>query len=84
MEDAIRIVFAIGFALVVLGIGRADARSVEPFDLLLLLVLGDVARQGVAASGYSPSGAVLAGVLFACTTLALCPSTSPKPTSTRF
>ncbi|MDQ3778510.1 MAG: hypothetical protein M3310_06575 [Actinomycetota bacterium] len=83
MDVAVRIAFALAFAFVVLRSTRADLRSVEPFDVLLLLVVGDVARQVVAASGYSPTGTLLAGAAVACTTLALCRSTSPKPTSLR-
>ena len=83
MELALRIVFAVAFALVAARSARRELGSIEPFDLLLLLVIGDLGRFVIAASGYSPSGALLAGLVFGCTTLALCRSTSPKPTSSR-
>jgi uncharacterized membrane protein YcaP (DUF421 family) len=40
--------------------GRRELRQMEPFDLILLVVLGDLIQQGVTQSDYSLTGAVLA------------------------
>ncbi len=42
-------------------IGRRELSSLEPFDLILLVVLGDLIQQGVTQSDYSLTGLVLAG-----------------------
>jgi len=34
-------------------IGRRELSSMEPFDLILLVVLGDLVQQGVTQSDYS-------------------------------
>lgn len=41
-------------------IGRRELSSLEPFDLILLIVLGDLVQQGVTQSDYSVTGLVLA------------------------
>jgi uncharacterized membrane protein YcaP (DUF421 family) len=46
-------------------IGRRELSSLEPFDLILLIVLGDLIQQGVTQSDYSFTGLVLAGGTFA-------------------
>jgi uncharacterized membrane protein YcaP (DUF421 family) len=59
---------AVGFCfLVVLTrlIGRRELSSMEPFDLILLIVLGDLIQQGVTQSDYSLTGLVLTGGTFA-------------------
>jgi uncharacterized membrane protein YcaP (DUF421 family) len=59
---------AVGFCfLVVLMrlIGRRELSSMEPFDLILLIVLGDLIQQGVTQSDYSLTGLVLTGGTFA-------------------
>ena len=45
-------------------IGRRELSSLEPFDLILLIVLGDLIQQGVTQSDYSFTGLVLAGGTF--------------------
>ena len=42
-------------------VGRRELGSMEPFDLILLIVLGDLVQQGVTQSDYSVTGLVLAG-----------------------
>jgi uncharacterized membrane protein YcaP (DUF421 family) len=42
-------------------VGRRELSSMEPFDLILLIVLGDLVQQGVTQSDYSVTGLVLAG-----------------------
>ena len=40
-------------------IGRRELSSLEPFDLILLIVLGDALQQGLTQDDYSVTGAVL-------------------------
>jgi uncharacterized membrane protein YcaP (DUF421 family) len=41
-------------------VGRREMSSMEPFDLILLVVIGDLVQQGVTQSDYSVTGALLA------------------------
>ncbi|HET9185049.1 MAG TPA: YetF domain-containing protein [Solirubrobacterales bacterium] len=41
-------------------LGRRELGSMEPFDIILLVVIGDLVQQGVTQSDYSVTGAVLA------------------------
>src|SRR5204862_8102026 len=41
-------------------IGRRELSSLEPFDLILLIVLGDAVQQGLTQDDYSLTGAFLA------------------------
>jgi uncharacterized membrane protein YcaP (DUF421 family) len=52
-------------------IGRRELSSLEPFDLILLVVLGDLIQQGVTQSDMSVTGAVLAAGTFAVMVLAV-------------
>ncbi len=52
-------------------IGRRELSSFEPFDLILLVVLGDLIQQGVTQSDMSVTGAVLAAGTFAVMVLAV-------------
>jgi uncharacterized membrane protein YcaP (DUF421 family) len=40
--------------------GRRELSSLEPFDLVLLIVLGDAVQQGLTQDDYSVTGAVIA------------------------
>jgi uncharacterized membrane protein YcaP (DUF421 family) len=40
-------------------IGRRELASLEPFDLILLVVLGDLVQQGVTQDDYSVTGAFI-------------------------
>ena len=42
-------------------IGRRELSQLQPFDLILLVVLGDLIQQGVTQSDYSVTGLLLAG-----------------------
>jgi uncharacterized membrane protein YcaP (DUF421 family) len=42
-------------------VGRRELSSLEPFDLVLLVVLGDLVQQGVTQSDYSFTGLMIAG-----------------------
>jgi uncharacterized membrane protein YcaP (DUF421 family) len=46
-------------------IGRRELGSLEPFDLILLIVLGDSVQQGVTQDDYSLTGAFLVVGTFA-------------------
>ncbi len=50
------------FALYVLMriIGRRELSKLEPFDLILLIILGDAVQQGLTQDDYSLTGAMLA------------------------
>ena len=41
-------------------IGRRELSALEPFDLILLVVLGDLVQQGLTQDDYSVTGALLA------------------------
>jgi uncharacterized membrane protein YcaP (DUF421 family) len=41
-------------------VGRRELSSLEPFDLILLIVVGDLVQQGLTQDDYSLTGAVLA------------------------
>lgn len=41
-------------------LGRRELSSMEPFDIILLVVIGDLVQQGVTQSDYSVTGALLA------------------------
>ena len=41
-------------------VGRRELSSLEPFDLILLIILGDAVQQGLTQDDYSLTGAMLA------------------------
>jgi len=43
------------------AVGRRELSTLEPFDLILLVVLGDLIQQGVTQNDFSVTGAMLAG-----------------------
>src|SRR3954463_9280913 len=49
-------VFALVF-VVTRAVGRRELSSMEPFDMILLVVIGDLVQQGVTQSDYSLTGA---------------------------
>src|ERR671938_663544 len=46
-------------------IGRRELSALEPFDLILLIVLGDAVQQGLTQDDYSVTGAILVVGTFA-------------------
>jgi uncharacterized membrane protein YcaP (DUF421 family) len=52
--------------LVTRAVGRRELSSLEPFDMILLVVIGDLVQQGVTQSDYS-----LTGVFIVLSTLAI-------------
>jgi uncharacterized membrane protein YcaP (DUF421 family) len=60
MDLVIRAAFGFFFILVVTrAVGRRELSSMEPFDLILLVVAGDLVQQGITQSDYSVTGMVL-------------------------
>ncbi len=61
MDIVIRaaVIFIFVFALTRL-VGRRELNSLEPFDLILLVVVGDLVQQGVTQNDESLTGALLA------------------------
>jgi uncharacterized membrane protein YcaP (DUF421 family) len=56
--------------LVTRVVGRRELASLEPFDLILLIVTGDLVQQGVTQNDYSVTGALTAiGTMAALTVL---------------
>ena len=64
------VVFVFVF-LVTRAVGRRELSSMEPFDLILLVVIGDLVQQGVTQSDYSMTGAVTVVATLALMTVAL-------------
>jgi uncharacterized membrane protein YcaP (DUF421 family) len=57
MDLVLRTVFVFVLILVVTrAVGRRELSSMEPFDLILLVVIGDLVQQGVTQSDYSLTG----------------------------
>src|SRR3954447_20921085 len=56
--------------LVTRAVGRRELSSMEPFDLILLAVIGDLVQQGVTQSDYSLTGATIVIATLAVLTVA--------------
>jgi uncharacterized membrane protein YcaP (DUF421 family) len=58
MDLVFRTVFVFVLIFVVTrSVGRRELSSLEPFDMILLVVIGDLVQQGVTQSDYSITGA---------------------------
>jgi uncharacterized membrane protein YcaP (DUF421 family) len=51
-------------------IGRRELSTLEPFDLILLVVIGDLVQQGVTQNDYSVTGALIVVATIALMTVA--------------
>jgi uncharacterized membrane protein YcaP (DUF421 family) len=61
MDIVLRAIFAFFFVLLVTRIvGRRELSSLQPFDLILLVMIGDLVQQGVTQNDFSVTGLVLA------------------------
>jgi uncharacterized membrane protein YcaP (DUF421 family) len=61
MDIVLRAAVAFAFILLLTRIvGRRELGTLEPFDLILLVVIGDMVQQGVTQSDMSVTGALLA------------------------
>jgi uncharacterized membrane protein YcaP (DUF421 family) len=55
---------AIGFFFVLFltrVVGRRELSSLEPFDLILLVMIGDLVQQGITQNDFSVTGMILVG-----------------------
>ena len=71
MDIVIRAAVAFLFILLVTRIvGRRELNTLEPFDLILLVTIGDLVQQGVTQNDFSVTGLLLAvGTIAALTVL---------------
>jgi uncharacterized membrane protein YcaP (DUF421 family) len=61
VDIALRGIALFGFIyLLTRVIGRRELSSLQPFDLILLIVLGDTIQQGLTQDDYSITGALIA------------------------
>jgi uncharacterized membrane protein YcaP (DUF421 family) len=61
MDIVIRATVAFVFILVLTRVvGRRELNSLEPFDLILLVTIGDLVQQGVTQNDFSVTGLMLA------------------------
>ena len=61
MDIVVRAIFAYLFVLLLTrAVGRRELSSLEPFDLILLVMIGDLVQQGVTQNDFSVTGAYLA------------------------
>jgi uncharacterized membrane protein YcaP (DUF421 family) len=61
MDIVVRALVAFAFVLLVTRIvGRRELSSLQPFDLILLVMIGDLTQQGVTQNDFSVTGIVLA------------------------
>ena len=61
MDIVIRAAIAFLFILLLTRIvGRRELNSLEPFDLILLVTIGDLVQQGVTQNDFSVTGLILA------------------------
>ena len=63
---------AIGFLFVFLltrVVGRRELSSLEPFDLIMLVMIGDLVQQGITQNDFSVTGMLLVGATVALLTV---------------
>jgi uncharacterized membrane protein YcaP (DUF421 family) len=61
MDIVLRAAIAFSFVfLLTRVVGRRELSQLEPFDLILLIMMGDLVQQGVTQSDYSVTGIFLA------------------------
>ena len=55
---------AVGFVVILVltrAVGRRELSSLEPFDLILLVMIGDLVQQGITQNDFSVTGMLLVG-----------------------
>jgi uncharacterized membrane protein YcaP (DUF421 family) len=65
------VVVFLAIFLVTRVVGRRELSKMEPFDLILLIVTGDLVQQGITQSDYSLTGALTVIATIALLTVAL-------------
>jgi uncharacterized membrane protein YcaP (DUF421 family) len=72
MDLVIRAAIAFFFVLLLTRVvGRRELSSLEPFDLILLVMIGDLVQQGVTQNDFSLTGMLLVGTTIALMTVAV-------------
>ncbi len=80
MDIVLRATLAFFFVLFVTRIvGRRELASLQPFDLILLVMIGDLVQQGVTQNDFSVTGLVLAGGTIAVLTVVVSYSSFKMP-----
>jgi uncharacterized membrane protein YcaP (DUF421 family) len=70
MDIVLRAVVVFAFLLFLTRVvGRRELSTLQPFDLILLIVIGDLVQQGVTQSDQSVTGAILAAGTFGVLTI---------------
>jgi uncharacterized membrane protein YcaP (DUF421 family) len=70
MDIVVRAVLGFLFVLFLTRIvGRRELGTLEPFDLILLVMIGDLVQQGITQNDFSLTGLVLAGGTIALMTM---------------
>jgi uncharacterized membrane protein YcaP (DUF421 family) len=65
MDVVLRAIAVFAFLLFITRVvGRRELSTLQPFDLILLIVIGDLVQQGVTQSDQSVTGAILAAGTF--------------------
>ena len=71
MDIVLRAIFGFLFIYLLLRVmGRRELSTQQPFDLIMLVVVGDLIQQGITQSDYSLTGAVLTVGTFGVLTVA--------------
>src|SRR5262245_28427996 len=72
MDIVIRAAIAFFFVFFLTRVvGRRELSSLEPFDLILLVMIGDLVQQGVTQNDFSVTGLILASSTIALLTVAV-------------
>jgi uncharacterized membrane protein YcaP (DUF421 family) len=72
MDLALRATVVFFFVFIVTRfVGKRELSSLEPFDIILLVVIGDLVQQGVTQSDYSVTGVVIVVSTIALLTVAM-------------
>jgi uncharacterized membrane protein YcaP (DUF421 family) len=70
MDLVVRAVVAFAFIyLLARVVGRRELSSLQPFDLIMLVVIGDLVQQGVTQNDFSVTGMLLVGSTIALLTV---------------
>src|SRR5918998_5250625 len=72
MDLVVRAAVAFFFVLLLTRVvGRRELSSLEPFDLILLVMIGDLVQQGITQNDFSVTGMLLVGATVALLTVAV-------------
>ena len=62
MDIVLRAAFGFLFVLLITRVvGRRELSTMQPFDIILLVMIGDLVQQGITQNDFSVTGLVLAG-----------------------